>query len=497
MTKGPERAVCNARNRQHWQHSARYIIECDDVLELFAHSWRRVIAGEENNAKLLYLAATSRVFPKCMNVAIKGPSGGGKSEVRRQVLEFFPPEAVVSFTTLSEKALLYYEDDFSHKILSMGEAAGAEEQSLQDYLLRELMSEGRLRYPVVQMKKGGLVTTTIEKNGPVAFMVTTTKSALHPENETRLLSLEVDDSDMQTMSVLSKVAEIVGMNAEKAAIDFEPFRNHQRWLATGKCNVVIPFANKLARLIPPRSVRLRRDFTQILLAIKAHALLHRGQRAVDDRGQIVADVWKDYQPVAELIGGVIAEASGAGIKKEVQETMEAVERETAHLPHDQGVTASKVAKHLRLDRSSAWRRLNNAILLGFVVNLETRRGQPGRYCLTGQEVDVEDLLPPPDTFVEARPYRSAATVQPAVEEVELVGENRCIADRNRFHPAEGSPAMDARLNSTANQLRENDKIARVARVHEVVEREDGALLNVDSFAWLKDAKWGLKPPPVD
>ena len=158
-----------------------------------------------------------------MNVAIKGPSSGGKSEIRRQVLEFFLPEAIVSFTTLSERALLYYEEDFAHKILSMGEAAGAEEQSLQDYLLRELISEGRLRYPVAQMKKGGLITTTIEKNGPVAFMVTTTKSALHPENETRMLSLEVDDSDIQTMSVLHKVAEIVGLNAERAAIDFNDF----------------------------------------------------------------------------------------------------------------------------------------------------------------------------------------------------------------------------------------------------------------------------------
>ena len=32
----------------------------------------------------------------------------------------------------------------------MGEAAGTEQASFQDYLLRELMSEGRLRYPVPQ-----------------------------------------------------------------------------------------------------------------------------------------------------------------------------------------------------------------------------------------------------------------------------------------------------------------------------------------------------------
>ena len=40
------------------------------------------------------------------------------------MLAFIPPEDVISFTTLSEKALLYMTDDFAHKILSMGEAKG-------------------------------------------------------------------------------------------------------------------------------------------------------------------------------------------------------------------------------------------------------------------------------------------------------------------------------------------------------------------------------------
>ena len=384
-----ERATYDARDREHWEASAGTIIECDDVLELFVSYWRKIVAGEENNAQLLYLIATSRLFGKCMNAAIKGPSSGGKSEIRRQVLEFIPPEEVVSFTTLSEKALLYYDGDFAHKILSMGEASGAEEQSLQDYLLRELISEGRLRYPVVQ----GMVTVTVEKNGPVAFMVTTTKAALHPENETRILSLEIDDSDTQTRIVLDKVAEIVGLNFEQAVVDFEPWRDYQRWLGAGNCKVVIPFADKLAKLIPPRSVRLRRDFSQLLLAIKAHALLHRHHRPVDDRGQIVANIEDDYATVAELVGGIVAEASGTSIPKEVQETIDAVNATTKTMPSTEGATADKIAKLLRLDRSSAWRRLGVARDKGFIVNLETRKGQPGHYRVTTQEIEAEGLLP--------------------------------------------------------------------------------------------------------
>ena len=186
-----ERARYDTQDRERWEASARHIIDSKDVLSLFAREIGKAVAGEKLNAKMLYLVATSRLFGKCMNAAIKGTSSGGKSEIRRQVLEFFPPEDVVSFTTLSERALLYYETDFAHKILSMGEAGGAEEQSLQDYLLRELISEGSLRYPVVQKEKGGgLSTVVIEKNGPVAFLVTTTRNSLYPENETRLLSLK-------------------------------------------------------------------------------------------------------------------------------------------------------------------------------------------------------------------------------------------------------------------------------------------------------------------
>jgi hypothetical protein len=163
--------------------SAAHIIENENILDLFAKEFSKVIAGEIVNGKLLYLVATSRLLEKTMNAAIKGTSAGGKSEVRKRILEFFPSESIFAFTSLSEKSLIYYDGDFSHKILSMGEATATDEQDFQDYLLRELMSEGRISYPTVQKIGNELVTKTIEKEGPVAFLVTTTKNTLHPETK--------------------------------------------------------------------------------------------------------------------------------------------------------------------------------------------------------------------------------------------------------------------------------------------------------------------------
>ena len=257
------------------KHRLAYIWESEGILDLWLQSWDKAMAGEHRNAKLLYLIATSRLFDNCMHVAIKGPSSGGKSEIRRQVLEFFPPEDIVTFTSMSERALLYHKGDLDHKILSMAEAHGFEEQQMQDMLLRELMSEGKLIYRTVQKVMGQLVTTEIVKNGPVCFMVTTTKAALNPENETRMISLEIDDSEMQTQRVLKKLAQTTGKNLrpdDSIHYDWQDFQRLLRMI--GNKNVTVPFADALAALIPPRATRLRRDFSQIIACIKSHALIH-------------------------------------------------------------------------------------------------------------------------------------------------------------------------------------------------------------------------------
>ena len=275
-----ERARFDAQDRERWEASAGAIIDSDDVLALFARELRKVVAGEELNGKLLYLIGTSRLLDRTMHAALKGTSAGGKSEIRNRVLAFFPPESVISFTSLTEKALIYDERDYRHKVLSMAEASATEEQSFQDYLLRELISEGRIRHNSPVKIGNNIVTRTVEKEGPVAFVVTTTKGKLHPENETRLLSLEIDDTERQTKAVLKKVAEVEGLDHAAGAISYEPWHDFQRWLERAEtCSVLVPFANALALEIPPASVRLRRDFGQILRAIKAHALLHRQHRS--------------------------------------------------------------------------------------------------------------------------------------------------------------------------------------------------------------------------
>jgi hypothetical protein len=384
--------------------SAAAIVHCGDVLQMFTTECSRFIAGEESLIKLLYLCGTSRLFPKAMHVAIKGPSAGGKSEARKHVLKYFPPESVFSFTALSERALLYVGEDFSHKILSMGEAYNREEVKFQDYILRELMSEGVLRYPVVQKQRDGTMeTVTIEKHGPVAFMVTTTLNNLHPENETRMLSIEVDDSAQQTRRVMEMVAEVEGFNRDLAKPELKPWHDYQRWLAAGECRVHVPFADTLVSLIRhTKSVRLRRDVGQLLRAIKAHALLHRAHRRTEE-GMIVAEIQRDYEAVRCLVGDLLATAAEMKTRKAVKETVKAVKQlEDTEDPRTlrarkragcDSVAVKEIAVRLKLDMSTTYRRVQEAEKAGFLINLEDRPRRPGRYKVTGEKQKSTLLLP--------------------------------------------------------------------------------------------------------
>jgi hypothetical protein len=395
--------------QSHLEKECGWILDAEGILDLFVRDWEKVMAGEHRNAKLLFLIATSRLFENPMHVAIKGPSSAGKSQIRKLVLKFFPEEDVIQFTALSEKALIWEEREFCNKILSMAEATDSKSQELQDMLLRELMSEGVLRYRAAQVS-GRVQTIEIVKRGPVSFMVTTTKAALHPENETRMISLEVDDSEEQTRRVLKKQAQTFGRNNLPDASIYEPWQSYQRLLRVlgrkraGGWLVDVPFAAALAALIPPRATRLRRDYPQVLSCIKAHCLLHFSRRKwTEDESALVADLELDYAPVAELIGHIASEGAGVAVSKELMETINAVKQAAVGIPADDGATAYEVSKKLGLDPSTVHRRLGVAISKGFVVNMQQRKFQPGKYRLTDQEVQAESLLP---TVEEVRAYEA-------------------------------------------------------------------------------------------
>ena len=120
-----------------------------DILERFAEDLRSYgVVGEERAAKLLYLSLTSRLLERPISVVVKGPSAGGKSFIVDSVLKFFPDSAAYILSAMSERSLAYSAEPISHRHLVFYEAAGLQ-SDFASYLVRSLLSEGRVRSAIV------------------------------------------------------------------------------------------------------------------------------------------------------------------------------------------------------------------------------------------------------------------------------------------------------------------------------------------------------------
>jgi hypothetical protein len=346
------------------------------------------LVGEDENALLIYLAATSRLLDSPVSAALKGPSSSGKSWTVERVLQFFPDRAYHALSAMSERALVYSEEPLEHRMMVIFEAAGMTGE-FASYLMRSLLSEGRVRYETVESTSDGLKPKLIERNGPTGLIVTTTQVRLHPENETRVLSLTAPDTPDQTRDVMLSLAE----ENDVPDVDLAPWLALQEWLAEGDNAVSIPFGKELAKAIPPKAVRLRRDFRALLGLIRTHALLHQATRERDDKGQIVATT-EDYAVVRGLVEEVFSAGLGATVKSETQETVQAV---AALAPdHEDGVPHAMIARALVLDRSTAARRVAVAIDGGYLRNLEERARQRARIVTGDPLPEEEPILPPPE-----------------------------------------------------------------------------------------------------
>ena len=336
------------------------------------------LVGERRVARLTYLAVTSRLFKRPVSVAVKGPSTGGKSFTVELVLRFFPGDAFYALTAMSDRALAYSTEPLKHRTLVIYELPGMASE-FASYLIRSLLSEGRLRYETA----GRL----IEREGPTGLIVTTTALRLHPENETRMLGVTVNDAPQQTRAILLALA-----NGDTRA-DLSRWHALQTYLGASMCEVVIPYASALAQLIPPVAIWLRRDFRTVLTLIGTHALLHQASRRKDCDGRLIAEI-ADYAAVRELVADLVAEGAEVTIKPEVRETVAAAA--TLLADGREEVRQDDIKNVLHLDKSVVSRRVAAAMDAGLLRNREDRKGRPARLVLGNPMPAQIELLPQPE-----------------------------------------------------------------------------------------------------
>jgi len=282
---------------------AEDILKSPDILEkMLALTSKAGYVGEDINKKILFLIFISRLLSDSLSCIVKGSSASGKSSLVQTILNLVPKENVLAFSFLTAKALVHSDNDLSHKILFVQEHKGSQSA---DYSIRTSLSEKELSImiPVKDEITGNFtsISKSIKADGLV-FVETTTRERVHPENQTRVFDLFVDESPEQTEKILFAEAQCI---KDKRSLDTEL----KVWRASKTLlqlhEVVIPYATDLVPAFPKGKLRVRRDFKRFLSLIRAHALLYQYQRERREDGTLIATI-SDLEailPLAEVVLG--------------------------------------------------------------------------------------------------------------------------------------------------------------------------------------------------
>jgi DNA-binding Lrp family transcriptional regulator len=401
---------CEGPERRALVHKAPPLASEPDILSRFIEDLRALgHAGEWRACMLIYLVVVSRLLDRIVSLAAKGPSAAGKSAAIDRVLKFFPDEAFVRLSGLSEKFLVYDKTPIDHRMLVLHEAAGMSGE-WASYFIRTLLSEGCLRHGTVEVTTKGIESVMVEREGPTGLITSTTQVSLHAENETRLISVQIDDTRAQTKRVMKAIAAGNGR-----VVDLERWHQLQYWLADGERRVAVPFASVLAELVPPVAVRLRRDFGVVLALTCAHTLLHRAGREVSEHGEIVATL-DDYAAVRALVHDLISDTIGAQVSKATRETVEVVKEITAR-DDEKYATTGQLVKRLKLDQSAVYRRVSKAIDQGYLINDQDRPKKP-------MLLRIGESLPEDRVILPTRERVEHALCTYAVRSEPIEGEGR-------------------------------------------------------------------------
>ncbi len=412
--------------RQQDFAAAQAIIESPDVFTLAAEAMaRRGYAGDERQVELLYAIFTSRLLPRPMCAFIKAPSSSGKSWLLNRTLELFPEDAYEIKSGFSPKAIAYGRSDLRHKVLAVQEASGLNGRE-GNMLVRTLISEGHVRWEVAGRTREGFTTRVVVRPGPIAFVMTTTHNTLHREDETRALSILVEDTPRHTRHVLRSIAGRYAGDAASAGFDTAPWHAYQRWLANGPRAVAVPFGEALADRYWAQANRSKRDFEQLMTAVATSALMHQAGRGRDGGGRIVATL-DDYAKARRFLHKPINEASGSMVPATVRETVEALidyggVRQVQDWRDAPGLTVQELALRLGgIDKGAVSRRVAKAKDLGLVVDLGRGPAFPSRLVVVQPLPDDWDVLPLVE-HIEADLERGGGRLQPVNRERDGEGE---------------------------------------------------------------------------
>ena len=371
------------------EDDARELLDAPDVLAQVAEAMRtNGYAGDLMPAKLAYVALTSRLLERPMNLAFVAEAAAGKNWTVNAARALVPPEDVHVFSAGSPRALLYTDKGFRNRVVVFTEADCIPHNTAAASAVRALAEGNALSYEVTTLNRqtGQFETQTRIKPGPTALITTSTRP-LRPPFDTHLLRVPVEGNEETTREVLlRKGQEAAGETPPRR--DVRPFQAFQRWLRErGEHRVIVPFGETLAEAMPSTfDARMRRDFIQLLSCVQTLALLHQRQRDRGRDGAIVAS-FADYRVARDLLEMSFYLAAADDLTPAIRETVQAIRR--AKTPPSE----ADLARELRVTRQAIWGRLRTPLEKRWIVNDERVPGRPARLRCDRPLPEVQTALP--------------------------------------------------------------------------------------------------------
>jgi DNA primase len=286
------------------------------------------VVGEKKVIAMYFAALDSRLLPEdtaspnALAIKNAGHHGSGKSFTMKKCLELYPKDSYHLITSGSAKSLYYLPHGLKNRALIVAEAFQFQASNAADsefvYVVRSLLSEGRVSYQVPQKDDDGKFIT-VEKclDGPTSFITTTIIDKLEPQLEDRLFTIHPDESMEQTRSIMTLTARIKDGSFEgidKAArLAWRHFHSLLK-----PVDVVIPYAGQISQYLQQDEklpIAARRAFNRSMAIIQTVVCAYQFQRKQDDRGRYIAEIC-DYWMALQIVREAFRETLGQQSKED-------------------------------------------------------------------------------------------------------------------------------------------------------------------------------------
>jgi hypothetical protein len=282
-------------------------------------------------------------------VLVKGPTSSGKSTLVECAIRLFPPSCIVERAGLSGKALVHGKGSLAGKILFLNEyRCGKDAQQFT----RLIQSQGQIKHEYTTIRGGQRGTKTVQRVGMPVVLSTTTDEKVFADDETRFLSVFVDESPEQNRRIVlarsrkPRKSDCVDLPLWQKAMSLVKYKKGD-FEHPPKC------LEYVAKNLPPDKVRVRRDWDRFLNFCSAVARV----RAFDSQKPVDIS-FEDYCIAYRILEPVFASTLH---NLRSQECFLGNAVSTLSRRHKRAVTVQEIAKELGWKEALVYKQLKAAV----------------------------------------------------------------------------------------------------------------------------------------